>query len=175
VDVATAAGELMLLMAGVGLDADVIHALQTSRTGPIKRLDYLPAAARAAWSYVFPEIVVTVDGQAIGGPTRGVAICANVPEYGLGVPLLPEAVADDGLLDVAVLPAGNRLELIELTLAAIAGRHHLTRGTRLVRGRHVRIETMGDPVAVQVDGEAAGTTPLEMTVGTRQARFLLPG
>ena len=173
VDLATAGDEMMLLMAGVGLDAEVIHALQGGRAGPIRRLDYLPAAAAAAWNYAFPRLTVRVDGAPIGPPARGVAFCANVPEYGLGVPMLPGARGDDGLLDACLLPAADKLALLDLTLAAVGGAHHAVPGARRARGRVVEIEA-DSPAAVQVDGEPAGRTPLTCRVTPRRLRFLLP-
>jgi diacylglycerol kinase family enzyme len=44
-DAATANGELFLLMAGIGLDAKIVHELDRLRSGPIDLTSYaLPAA-----------------------------------------------------------------------------------------------------------------------------------
>ena len=165
-------GGLMLLMAGVGLDGDVIHAMQLDRAGPITKAQYLPAAARAALAFDFPRLRVEVDGRAVGA-ARGVAFVANVPEYGTGFPLLPGARSDDGRLDVALLPCAGRVELAGLVALAVAGRHHEAAGAVVRRGRRVRIEA-DPPAQVQIDGEAAGRTPLAVEVAPRQVRFLLP-
>lgn len=162
---------LMLLMAGVGLDGHVIHALQTARTGPIRKIDYVPAALAAVLRYDFPELTVSVDGSQIAPPTRGLAFCANVEEYGTGFPLLPNARSDDGLLDVCVLPASHVGDLVKLTATAFAGEHHRVEGAMVARGKVVEIRT-DRPAPVQIDGEAAGMTPLTIKILSRRIPML---
>jgi diacylglycerol kinase (ATP) len=86
---------------------------------------------------------------------------ANVPHYGTGFPLVPEARADDGLLDVLCLPCANRLELLKLFTLAALGTHVAT-GTA-VRGRHVQV-TSSRPVPVQIDGDPGGHLPLDVQI-----------
>lgn len=170
-DIADTNQGLFLLMAGVGLDGHVIHALQTARSGPIRKIDYVPAALSAVLRYDFPELTITVDGERIAPPTRGLAFCANAPEYGTGFPLLPDARSDDGILDVCLLPASHIGHLLKLTAAAWAGHHHRLEGVTTARGKQVRIDA-DRPAPVQIDGEAAGKTPLTITISDRQLPLL---
>lgn len=173
-DIGTTDHGLMLLMAGVGLDGHVIHALQAARQGPIRKVDYLPAAAAALLRYDFPALRVTVDGRPIAPPTRGLAFCANVEEYGTGFPLLPGARSGDGRLDACLLPAESVLDLVKLTALAVHGEHHLSERAVRASGKEIRIES-DRPAPVQIDGEAAGKTPATMTLAPRKLRMLLGG
>ncbi|MGE5611911.1 MAG: diacylglycerol/lipid kinase family protein, partial [Bacillota bacterium] len=117
-DVARTREGIFLLMAGVGFDAEVVHELTRVRSGPINKAKYILPILRTLLSYSFPALTVTVDGQRVFGPARGLAWVGNVPEYGIGFPLLPDAKPNDQLLDVCVMPCASRRDLIRLLLAA---------------------------------------------------------
>jgi YegS/Rv2252/BmrU family lipid kinase len=160
-DVADANGELFLLMAGIGLDAQIIHELNRIRSGPIQLASYLLPAARGFASYAYPPLTVIADGQVILQSRPAIAFVGNVKEYGTGFPMLPHALPDDGLLDVCVLPCRTRLDALKLLVAAALGRHHLTSGALYIKATQVRIESEA-PAPIQIDGEAAGHTPLDI-------------
>ena len=176
VDTARANGHLFLLMAGVGFDGAVVHELSRIRRGPITMASYLAPAARMALGYSFPRIRVTVDGRAVFGPERGVAFVGNVPEYGTGFPMLPHARPDDGLLDVCCMPCGSLPEAARLFLLAAAGEHLQEEGVVYVRGKTVHVDAPGTPggVPVQVDGDAAGHTPLDVALLPGRLGLIVP-
>jgi len=97
----------------------------------------------------------------------------NVAEYGTGFAVLPHARPDDGLLDVCVMPCSSHGELIKLFLAAAAGEHLQQEGVVYAKGKHVLIDSP-EKVPVQVDGEAAGTTPLEIDLLPLRVPFIVP-
>src|SRR4051794_30585075 len=57
-DAASANGELFLLMAGIGLDARVVHELDRVRSGPIDYTSYALPAALALGFYKYPPLNV---------------------------------------------------------------------------------------------------------------------
>jgi diacylglycerol kinase (ATP) len=172
-DVAQTAAGIFLLVAGVGFDAWVVHELDRLRTGPIRMTDYVRPAIKAATMYQFPELEVEVDGRRIFGPTPGLAMVGNVAEYGTGFPILPQARADDQLLDVCALPCSSRMQRVKLFLLAAAGEHLKEEGVAYAKGRHVRISSP-QPVPVQMDGEPAGLTPVEMDLLPGRIPFIVP-
>jgi diacylglycerol kinase family enzyme len=164
--------ELLLLVAGVGLDAKVVHELARVRSGPISYASYALPAALALGRYRFPVVRVDVDGQRLWNGA-GIVLVGNVKEYGTGFAVLPHARPDDGVLDVCVMPCGNPAELIQLFLLAAAGEHLESEGVLYVKGKRVRVE--GEvPVELQVDGDAAGWTPVEIGLLERRVGFLVP-
>ncbi len=172
-DAATANGELMLLVAGVGLDGSIVHQLDRLRSGPITKLSYVLPAVQALARYRFPPIRVKVDGKTIFKSQPGLAFVGNVREYGTGFPILPQAKTDDGLLDICVLPCSNHLDLPRLFLHALAGEHLGIEGVIYTKGRHVEVQSPAD-VPVQVDGESWGFTPLNVELLKRRIPFILP-
>lgn len=173
VDVAMANNELMLLVAGVGIDGKVIHELNRVRSGPITLASYLMPAATALGFYNYPPLTVFADGRRIFAPRPAMAFVANVKEYGTGFPLLPQARSDDGRLDVCVVPCSSRAELLAALLHAAADELTQCEGVVSVRARQVRIESTA-AVPLQVDGEAAGTTPVEIRLLPIRLPLILP-
>jgi diacylglycerol kinase family enzyme len=172
-DAATANGKMFLLMAGVGIDAHIVHLLDGLRKGPIDFTSYVLPAAITLARYSFPAISVTVDGVRIADEISAVAFVGNVKEYGTGFPILTRARPDDGLLDVCVIPCRDRRELAEILLLVPTGEHPSRENVIYTLGRSVQIEST-EAVPVQLDGDSAGFTPLNVEVLPGRVRFLRP-
>jgi YegS/Rv2252/BmrU family lipid kinase len=172
-DTACANDELFLLMAGIGIDAGVVHELDRLREGPIQLASYVLPAALALRAYQYPSLTVTVDGKTIARDLPAIAFVGNVKEYGTGFPLLPHARPDDGLLDVVVLPCRTPQEAVRHFLYAAAGEHLLGEGVVYTKGKTIRVES-SEPVPIQIDGEAAGHTPVEIKLMPIRVPFVVP-
>lgn len=172
-DAGRANGGLFLLMAGIGFDAHVVHALDRMRTGPIRYTSYLWPTALALGEYRFPAVRVIADGREVFPSAPAVAFVGNVAEYGTGFPVLPQARPDDGLLDVCILPTSSLRELAQWFLLAAAGEHTYAEGAIYLQARHVRVETL-EAVPVQIDGDAAGNTPFEADLLPVRLPFIVP-
>ncbi|MGH7215460.1 MAG: diacylglycerol/lipid kinase family protein, partial [Tepidisphaeraceae bacterium] len=173
-DTATANDELFLLIAGVGIDGRIVHELTRVRRGPLAgKANYLLPAAVAISKYRYPRLTVSVDGKTIFEDKPAMAFVGNVREYGTGFPLLPLARSDDGLLDVCVTPCANPIEAARLLLHSVAGDLLQVDGVVYAKGTRVRVESP-DPVEIQLDGDAAGHTPLDVALLPRKLRFIVP-
>jgi YegS/Rv2252/BmrU family lipid kinase len=173
VDAARANGGLMLLVAGVGIDGHIVHELGRVRRGPIRGLSYVMPAVMALREYEYPPLRVSVDGVEVFGEGEAMAFVGNIAEYGTGFAILPHARADDGMLDVCVIPCRSRGQLVELFLQAAMGEHLEAEGVVYVKGKSVRIESPRE-VPVQVDGEAAGFTPVAIDLLPMRIPFIVP-
>jgi diacylglycerol kinase (ATP) len=165
--------QMFLLMVGVGLDGEIVHALDRVRKGPIGFASYVIPAFGTLAGYRFHDIEVEVDGRVVWRMAPAVAFAGNVKEYGTGFPILPLARSDDELLDVCVMPAKSVTDLIEHFVATFAGEHHLREGVVYVKGRRVVVRSK-EPVAVQADGDPAGWTPVEMELLKTRVAFIVP-
>jgi len=172
-DTARANGSLFLLMAGVGIDAAVVHGLARVRTGPIDYTSYVLPAAMALGAYSFPALRVTVDDREAFPTAPAMAFVGNVREYGTGFPILPHAQSTDHVLDVCVLPCNSRQQTIDLVLRAAAGEHLAVEGVVYTKGSRVVIESERS-VPVQLDGDASGHTPVEIQLLPARTRFIVP-
>jgi YegS/Rv2252/BmrU family lipid kinase len=173
-DAARANGRLFLLMAGVGIDAMVVHELDRLRSGPIDLTSYALPALLAIHRYDYPPLHVEIDGEVVCHNTPAMAFVGNTPEYGTGFPILTQARSDDGLLDVCVLPCRTRLQVIRLLMHAATGDHVREEGVIYRKAKKVKIASPQE-VPVQIDGDAAGHTPLEIELLPFKLPFIVPG
>ena len=171
-DAARANGELFLLMAGVGIDAAIVHALDRVRSGPISKLSYLLPTALALKDYTFPSMSVELDGKQIFANAPALTFVGNVSEYGTGFPILPDAQSDDGLLDVCVLPCKIPRSSSSWRFARSPTNTNRCPVSSL-RGKRVTVHT-DDPVPVQLDGDPGGHTPLTIELLPHRLPFIVP-
>ncbi len=171
-DAATANGELFLLIAGIGFDAAIVAALDRVRSGPITLWSYAMPALKTLWESSFLPLSVTVDGKPVFGPAAGMVFVGNVKEYGTGFPVLPDAKSDDGLLDICVLPCASHEDLLRLALHTVAGDHPMLEGAKYLKGTRVSV-TADKAVPVQLDGDSAGETPVEIELLPIKVPFIV--
>jgi diacylglycerol kinase (ATP) len=169
-DAGRANGELFLLMAGIGIDAQIVHLLDTLRSGPIGFASYILPAALTLARYSFPSIRVIVDDVTVFPNAPALAFVGNIREYGTGFPILTHARPDDGLLDICIIACRDHRALLELLPLVASGEHLRHENVIYLRGRTVRIEST-ESVPVQLDGDAAGHTPLRIEVLPARVRF----
>jgi len=161
-DLARVNGRLFCLMASAGFDADVVHRVHRKRRGHINRLTYAVPVARAACSYPFPPMDVEVEDT--GERLRGSQVLLfNLPCYGGGLRIAPEARPDDGLLDLCVFERPGPLHLGRYLLAVVMGRQGKVADLQRRRVRRVRLSA-GRPVPLQADGDPAGALPAAVEV-----------
>ncbi len=106
IDAGRVNGRLFVVMAGLGLDAEMLR----GTSEPLKeRLGWLAYAVSVARHLGDRPMRVTVSAD--GGPQRrmraSALIVGNVGWLRGGLPLLPDARPDDGTLDAVVLTAGG--------------------------------------------------------------------
>lgn len=129
--------------------------------------------ANALLSYRFHSLRVLADGMEVFSSRPAIAFVGNSPEYGTGFPVLPLADPRDRLLDLCVLPCHSLPELLQWSLSIMTGTHLTAKGVVSLRGRHFVIES-SQPVPVQIDGDAAGHTPLAIDLLPTQLSFMVP-
>lgn len=160
------------IMVSAGLDAAVLHSAHALRTGHIGRSHYIWPIWRTLCSFDYPELRVFGDGS--DQPVVGqLVIAANLASYALGLPLVPTARGDDGLLDVRVFRHRSTFHLLRDLSMLMCGRHDQMKNVASMRVTQLRIES-DVPVAVQADGDPAGTTPCNIAIEPNAVRLFVP-
>jgi diacylglycerol kinase family enzyme len=80
------------------------------------------------------------------------AVVGNVGKLLAGIPLLPDAEPDDGVLDVVLLAPGSIVGWARVAGRVLARRGRVDRRVERFRARHVLLET-GQPTPRQLDGD----------------------
>lgn len=96
------AGDHFAIMASIGFDAEVVHALGRSRKGGIRHASYLAPMLESIRNWKPAELAWEIDGEAesLG---RGIVVVGNLPEYGVRLNPTPDAIADDRALDAVFI------------------------------------------------------------------------
>jgi diacylglycerol kinase (ATP) len=114
---------------------------------------------------------MTIDGDASQRSLYWM-LAGNTRSYGGIVRITHRAVADDGLLDIALMRRGGVLHLIADGVRVLLRRHDRSPNVRYVRARGVDITTPGIPI--QLDGESHGATPLRIEVVPLALAVIVP-
>jgi diacylglycerol kinase family enzyme len=97
------------------------------------------------------------------------AVC-NGRFIGGGYPIAPEAVIDDHLLDVLVVPRLPRLEFISVLQQIASGNGHRIEGVHSFRAAAFDLES-SRTIRVNTDGELLEASHCEYRIGGRALRF----
>lgn len=144
----------------IGVDAIAGEIVDKVRWMP-RKLQYPYAAVHSLATYKSVDARVVVDGEA-QDLTAATVVVANSAYYGSGMKIAPSALVDDGWLDVIVIEAASRRELIKSLPKVYDGSHVELPEVQVLRGRSV--EVSGTPtVPIGGDGEALGHLPSDPT------------
>ena len=152
VDLADAAGTPFAIMASIGFDAEVVHALSARRSGVISHWSYAQPILGAMRTWQPAELGWEIEGEreTLG---RGMVVVGNFRHYGGRLNPAAEAAFDDGLLDAVFIPAKSAFELLPWVPLLWTGLHLRHPLLRVRRGASINIEA-SKPVLVQLDGDA---------------------
>lgn len=103
-------------------------------------------------------LVVETDTEVVRLAATMVAV-GNLPCYGGGIPVCPDAVTDDGLLDITVVGALPRRDLVAMLPRLRTGRHTDHPAVATLRARSVHLAGRNHWVAY-ADGERQARLPL---------------
>lgn len=157
---------LFSIVASAGFDADVIHRLHRWRNAKpgklrrVRRLSYLRPITAAMFGYHHGLFDIEADGQSFQG-----ALCMvfNLPRYGLGFHICPQALHDDGLLDYIVFQKPGRMSLVSVALSVKRGTHLKRFDGVTGRAGNICIRPAQGAVPLELDGEEAGFAPVQIT------------
>jgi diacylglycerol kinase (ATP) len=111
----------------------------------------------------FQDVRITVDDSEPIEARVALVVAANGKFFGAGMMVAPDAVLDDGLLDIVILRAAGKLGLIRDIRLLYGGRHRNHPAVTILRGRRVMVEPLADRDAgrmlVEADGESPGHIP----------------
>jgi diacylglycerol kinase family enzyme len=180
VDAASANGRLFLLMAGCGFDADVVNRLHAARQGHITQFSYAKPIWDSIRNYRYPEFRVTYR-LSLAEDTTPVehsvvarwAFVSNLPLYGGGLSLSPDACGTDGLLDLCLFQGQSFWAGVRYVASIICRTHRRMSDCVTARATRVVIES-DEPVPYQLDGDPGGMLPLIIDILPRRLTIIAP-
>ena len=163
-------------VAGVGFDAFVVRKLtHLQMKGHAGRWRKRFATVRAFFRYKSTGVKVWVDDRLVYNNLL-LSMAIGICKYNAGgYQQLPEAVADDGMLDLSLIRPVHFWHILFRLRYLFNGGFYRIRHILQERGSRIRIESSPE-VSVEVDGELLGETPLEFSVLPKAIRMVVgPG
>lgn len=181
VDAGKAGDRLFVLSFSCGFDADVVQRLHDDRTGHISHLSYFRPILQSIRRYRFPEMQVYCDEEDGGLPGKGSpspmsagwVFAFNLPCYGGGFRVAPQADGTDGLLDVCVFGRSSFWHGLRFVAAVILRRHQGMRDCTTGRLRRLRVRCE-EPVPYQLDGDPGGFLPVDIEMLPGRVTLIVP-
>jgi diacylglycerol kinase (ATP) len=163
-------------IAGVGFDAEVSRLLNDNA----KLLKLVPGTLPTLLSIVGTlfrfrgaRMTCDIDGERVEAPRLFLMAVGLNQYYGGGMQILPQAVPDDGYFDLAWADDLPIASLPGLMGKIYKGQHLDHPKVQIRRAKQVRIES-AQPVSYHLDGDVAGTTPVEFTLIPQALSVMLP-
>lgn len=177
VDLGKVNDRYFLLMAGIGLDGEVTHAIEKK---PAKRLGVLGYWLVGAWfglGYGGFHISMYMNGRRVKTNALQVII-GNTQLYGGAVKYTWQAQCDDGLLDVCIVRRQGIFRRPQMLLDFLLHREQRRQWVRYEKCTKVDVRTR-HPVAIQIDGDPLGHTgqgypPTTISVAPAALKVLVP-
>ncbi len=143
-----------MVMAGMGFDAAIMEGVNEDIK---KRVGWLAYVLSALKSLMFPavRVEISIDDQPFTKHRARTVVVGNVGFLQAGMPLLPDATIDDGVIDVVILHPKRFLSWLPIVWRVLAKRSGTDETLDRMTGRKVVIRAATDTPR-QLDGDSIG-------------------
>jgi len=172
VDLGEVNGRVFVNTSGGGFIGEVSVAVTPQLKTVAGRLAYLIGGAQALLEFAPVAATITIQPNAVRMTQElyAFAVC-NSRLIGGGRLIAPDAVIDDGLLDVCLIEAMSSFDFIALARKVAAGDHVNDPRVRYVQASSIRIE-FDREIRINTDGEVFPATVCEYSILPRAATFV---
>lgn len=164
VDAAFCNGIPMILLAGIGLEAEVVERADRETKDRWGALAYLMAGWQQLEEQALFDTEIELEGKIERFQAGAITIANAAPITSVLAQGIGQVVFDDGLLDVTIASASTKMEALR-TVTSLLGSALLrpAENPNIVHMAAKRLKvTTTPPQKVVVDGEIIGTTPIEV-------------
>ena len=123
---------------------------------------YVYTALTTLFSYNTPKVRLEGDFGVYEGEIL-LAATGITPRYGGGFKIVPQAILNDGLLDVCIIKSVSRLTVLRMLIKLFWGGHTSHSAVNIQRTKALTIQT-DPPTLLYADGEQVGYTPAKVEI-----------
>ena len=145
-------------MLGVGWSADVARSVIKLKS--FGEVSYLLGVLYHILFLKSFNATIEIDGKKIEREAIFIQV-GNTVYTGSNFVMSPDAVVDDGFLDIIVVNMLSRLRIVKLLPTIFRGEHILEKEVDVFKGKNICILT-DSPKSIVTDGEVFGRTPIEI-------------
>ncbi len=159
-------------VAGCGFDAKVAERVNQGFKRIRGTSAYLAAVLSVLRSYQAARLMLDLDGEQVECDAMLCAF-ANGKTYGGGMRVAPDALLDDGLLDIVLVESLSKAAFLRAFPSVFRGRHLSHPKVRSFRARRASVRCES-PMPALADGESIGLLPADFEVVPGALRLMHP-
>lgn len=160
-------------IASAGLSGAVNQAVERARDGRDGGGGgYLWATLQTLFRYRHVDCTIHVDGEPFHEGPMWLVAMANGSSFGSNMRVAPDAVDDDGLLDVVFVPPVPKWQLPLRMHQFVTGRHVRADFVRTTRAKEVVVRPRGEFLPYDLDGESMEPEPATFRILPKKLRVL---
>lgn len=165
VDAAYCNGKPMILLAGIGFEAEAVEQASRESKNRFGMLAYILAGVRQLQNLQTFEAEIETEDKIISVTATAVTIANAAPATSILAQGPAGVVFDDGVLDITIVAPANVAGAIaasyNLLRTAFSGLASQRDDIGYLRAKSIKVKT-DPPQKVVLDGEIIGTTPIEV-------------
>ncbi|BAY84499.1 putative lipid kinase [Calothrix parasitica NIES-267] len=177
IDIGRCNGRLMMLLAGIGFEAETVENTTQEAKQDWGALAYLASGVKQLREFEIFEAEIETDDEKIHVSAGAITVANAAPITSILAQGPPNIIYDDGLLDVTIISSDTWKS------AFAASCHLLQTGLRrneakrddisYLRTKNIKIKT-NPPQKIVLDGEMIGYTPLEVECIQNGLQVIVP-
>jgi YegS/Rv2252/BmrU family lipid kinase len=159
-----------LLMAGIGLDASIVHGVNLD----LKRRTGIGAYLASGIDYLtrLPVTPFSIDFNGRHYQST-FAVIANAARYAVWFKITPGAKMDDDKLRICLFNSRSRLDYLKYAFLSMNGKH-ISRPEVIYQEAGRAKANSNDAALVQLDGDVVGNLPMQFEIVPRALRVIAP-
>jgi len=160
-----------LLMAGAGLDADIVYNLNQQMKEAFGKVAYWIGGFSKVGRRI-PEFTVQAEGREY---RASFALLSRVRNYGGDLEIAPTISLLDDEFEMVLFEGESSLGFLKYMLAVVVRQQRAMRGITILRTRQAVFSAAADSkIHVQVDGEYVGLAPARVEIVPNALTLLVP-
>jgi diacylglycerol kinase family enzyme/membrane-associated phospholipid phosphatase len=144
-----------LVMAGLGMDAEIMNGVDDNLKAKVGWFAYFLAGVKAL-RFPAMRVHISVDDGPFHKFRARTVVIGNVGFLQAGIPLLPDAQLDDGLLDVVVLAPKRFIGWVPIVMRIMGRTSRTDKSLNRMTGHKIVVHTEA-PAPMQLDGDPVGS------------------
>ncbi len=160
-----------LLMAGVGLDADIVYHIHAGMKRALGKAAYWMGGFSRVGRRI-PEFTVQANGREF---RASFALLSRVRNYGGDLEIAPTISLMDDEFEMVLFEGESSLQFLKYMLAVVVHRQQTMRGITILRTRHAVFSGLrNSKIHIQIDGEYAGVAPARVEIVPNALTLMVP-
>lgn len=164
--------EYFMNFAGIGYDAYVVE--NTVHLKKFGQSAYLYGLVQCLFNFDAKELKIEIDGKEILNEKIFMLIAGLGKYAGGGMKFSPDAVIDDGFLDLTIGKDLSKSDIIFMVHKLFNGEYTKHEKVETHRVQHLKVTPKSNTVKAEADGELIGIGPFEISVIEKGLRVFVP-